>query len=622
MRHPTLLNPGIWGVALAFAIVMVLAGLAGFFALPRIEAAYRDRAQNESAVTLRLVASALNNAVRRVDPLPALISEQPPLLDVLQDPGNQGLVPYVNQKLRLAARALDVTDIHLIDPAGRVIAASNYREDTSRLGQSEHHRPYFQRAMTGATARFHALDSRTGERAFYVAAPVLDGIRVAGVLTVRATVDALEQEWVGHESEILIADPNGLVFLSSRPDFQNRLLAPLPPAVRDRIISSQQFPVDRLDRLDSTRRVVARERVELGIEIDGRSTRYLSDSVSLELPGWHAIVLAPLEPIRRQALLAASAFGLALTVLALLSLVFYQRWARVTERGRVEEAYRLTLEGRVQARTAELDATNAELLGEVEERRATEAELRRTQQELVQTGKLAALGQMSAALSHEINQPLAAVKSYAENAAQYLDRDRVPEARGNIQRISEMADRMAKISGHLRNFARRPADTLKPVPVGPMIEAVVGLVAPQARAAGAEIRFALPPGELFVIGGPTRLQQVLVNVVTNALDAMGEAQEREVCIDVQPAATEVVIEVRDTGPGFPPGVVEHMFDPFFTTKTVGKGMGLGLSISHNIIKDFGGKITAENHPGGGAVFRVSLRRTDPVQETPRTLVAE
>ena len=441
-------------------------------------------------------------------------------------------------------------------------------------------------------------------------------------LAVKVTVASLESEWAGQNREILVADPNGVIFLSNRPELRLRALAPLSPSVRERIAASEQFPLDALKPLAKALKLIAPGAVELDIDFGAQAARYLTESAPLDLPGWHAIVLAPLAPIRQQALLTAGALALAALALLLVPLFLLQRQAQITERARIEEAHRLDLEERVQTRTAELDAANEDLRHEIDERRAAEAQLRDTQKELVQTGKLAALGQMSAALSHEINQPLAAVRAYADNAAAYLDRDRVTEARANIGRISEMTDRMAKISGHLRNFARRPGDTLKPVPVIPMIEEVIGLLEPHMRKQAAEIQFTPPDHEVWVIGGPTRLQQVLVNVLNNALDAMAGAPVRRIEIDVVETQTSVEIRVQDTGPGFADGIADQLFEPFFTTKTGAQGMGLGLSISHNIIKDFGGEITASNHPDGGALFQVRLRRTTP-NETGRTaMVAE
>ena len=280
------------------------------------------------------------------------------------------------------------------------------------------------------------------------------------------------------------------------------------------------------------------------------------------------------------------------------------------ERIRVAQSQKAMLEERVRERTADLDAANASLRDEVMVRRRTEERLRKTQKDLVQAGKLAGLGEMSAALSHEINQPLAAVKSYAENARTYLMRNRIDEAEANIRRISEMTDRMARISGNLRNFARQPEDTLKPVPVIDAIHEAIAIIGPRLRQSGTEVVFDPHDMSLRALGGQLRLQQVLVNVMTNAIDAMEDTRTNRIEISADGDLDSVRIFIRDHGPGLAEDQIGQVFEAFFTTKRAGAGMGLGLSISYNIIEDFGGKLTAANHPAGGALFTVRLKAAE------------
>ncbi|MEO0761313.1 MAG: ATP-binding protein, partial [Pseudomonadota bacterium] len=548
-------------------------------------------------------------------PLPDLIAEMPSLRRLLKDPENQGLVPFVNEKLRLTARSVGVSDIFLMDLDGRTIAASNYRKAHSFVGRIFDYRPYFQQAAAGQSAQFHALGTTSGEPGFFFAAPVLDGIEIVGVLAVKVTTEAIEAGWTGADREILVIDPNGIIFLTSRADLRFRALAPLSEAVRARIVETRQFPLEAIEPLTVSPDGQAPGIVDLRLDGAGQGAnggvRYLSDRMALDLPGWQAIVVTPISPIVARAFYVLAFWVLGVLVLSLAVTLIVQRRARVAERLRVERSQRAILEETVEARTAELRTTNAFLIAEVAERRSAEERLRRTQTELVQAGKLAALGQMSAALSHEINQPLAAVKSYSENAVTFLDRDRVAEARQNLAQISRMADRMASISGTLRNFARRPGEELSSIPVGPVVDEAVSLVEPLVRSRGASIEYTPPEAPVWARGGRLRLQQVVVNLLTNELDAMIDREEVRVRIGIEAAAQTVDITVRDHGPGLTPGDEDQVFEPFFTTKAVGKGMGLGLSISFNIVEDFGGKLTAANHPEGGALFRVRLSRAAP-----------
>ncbi len=582
---------------LAVGAVATAFGLLAAIAFPRAEALFVDRARGEAAGVLRLVVDAVDRSIERYAALPPLVADDPLLGDVLREAGNAGLVPFANEKLRIMGLSLGVSDVYLMDRRGMTVAASNYRRDASFLGRSFSYRPYFVDALAGGSAFFHAMGTTSGERGFYFAAPVLDGIEVIGVLAIKVSVAGIETAWPGTGREILVVNPDGIVFLASRPAFRLRPLAPLGEGQRARIAETRQFPLDRLEPLPLSPRVLAARAVAVTPEGARDRDAYLAVSAPMALAGWHGVVLEPMGPVRGRAAGAVGFGALVLAALLLTALLVQQRRQRLR-----------LLESQVRARTTDLDAANASLRREVRERKATEDRLRRSQKELVQAGKLAALGKMSAALSHEINQPLAAVKSYADNAARFLERGRVPEAGGNIARISEMADRMAGISRHLREFARQPGERLRATPVRETVVKAVEIVAPQMRERGVRVILPPPGDEAEALGGALRLQQVFVNLLTNAADAMAQGDRREIEIGILAGAAEVAVAVRDHGPGIPADVPEQMFEAFFTTKEAGVGMGLGLSISYNIVEDFGGRLTAANHPEGGAVFTVVLRR--------------
>lgn len=271
----------------------------------------------------------------------------------------------------------------------------------------------------------------------------------------------------------------------------------------------------------------------------------------------------------------------------------------------MQEQAQEELERRVEERTADLARVNTQIEAEIAERRLTEQQLRQTQADLIQAGKLAGLGQMSAALSHEFNQPLAAAKTYADSAALLIERGRTAEASDNVRRISGLIDRMASISRHLRNFARKPNEKLGPVRLDEVMRDTLEIVAARIKTAGAKMDIELD-GDLMVRAGSVRLQQVLVNVISNAADAVEGLDDRTLSVRAWREDGKAVLTVRDRGGGVAPSVAERIFDPFYTTKGVGRGLGLGLSISYNIIKDFGGSLTVSNHPEGGAVFRIEL----------------
>ena len=326
--------------------------------------------------------------------------------------------------------------------------------------------------------------------------------------------------------------------------------------------------------------------------------------------GWTVHVLLDTAYLRGQARLAVAAFVLALGVALSLAVVVSQRRARLAERIAMQEAAQAGLEVLVQDRTADLMRVNRQIETEVAERRLTEQELRRTQADLVQAGKLAALGQMSAALSHEINQPLAAARNYADSAALLIDRGDPVRARDNIGQILSLIDRMATIARHLRNVARKPDEVLKVLALPGVIADALQIAGARLAAAGAVVVQDVPADLPPVRGGAVRLQQVLVNVLGNAADAVETLPDRRIDLIARAEDGAVIIAIRDRGPGVPAAIADRIFDPFFSTKTVGSGLGLGLSISYTIMKDYGGDLRVANHPGGGAVFEIVLQAAD------------
>jgi two-component system C4-dicarboxylate transport sensor histidine kinase DctB len=600
-------TPRLWlGVWAVLALSVVVAALAQ----PRIEAHYMQRAGTADTATMRLATEVLRGALERTEALPALIAERPILTQLLRDPDNAGLVPFTNELLRQSAFSLDVSDIYVMDLEGRTVATSNYRADWSFLGRSFAYRPYFTDAISDGLGRFHALGTTSNQRGYFFAAPVIDQTELLGVVAVKITLDRFEETWANADSTILVTDTSNVVFLSDRADWHFRTFGPVPEPAIESIALTRQYPLSALVPLEARRGPLSDEMDLLTVTgPDGVAEEFVTQTALIAAPGWRVSILTPTAPAIAQAWTALGVAVLLVAVGALLAAMALQRRAQLMERIERQRSAQAELEARVHDRTRDLDAANALLREEVEERRATETRLRHTQAELVQAGKLAALGQMSAALSHEFNQPLAAVKAYADNADTFLERGRVAEARDNVGRISAMADRMAAISRHLRNFARRPQDKTGPIPVAAVIDDALELMAPRLRAVDARIDYNPPGPDIWVRGGRVRLQQVVVNLISNALDAMDGREVKEIGIAVETDGKGTcAISVRDRGPGLSEAALSQAFDPFFTTKDPGKGMGLGLSISYNIIRDFDGTLSATNHAEGGAVFTVTLHK--------------
>jgi two-component system C4-dicarboxylate transport sensor histidine kinase DctB len=593
----------ILGAAMAIAIALS--------SYPALEAWALRRTTSVAEATLRLSADGLRGALDRFKPLPALIAERPILRDLLRDTDNDGLLPYVNEQLRQTAISIGASDVFLMDIAGNTIAASSYRTPLSFIGRSYAFRPYFTQALEGGIGRFFALGTVSGERGYYFAAPVLADTRIIGVIAVKFTVDPFEDAWRDSGANIIVHDLNGIIFLASRADWQFRAMTPLTPGALASIEQTRQYPLDRLVPLVLTPQSAPQDLAIVRIA-DGESpSDYLSVSERITAAGLTVTLLAPAAEARRQALYFMTFAAVVAMLATAIFIVIRQRRAQLRERLNLQHAVQMELEQRVFDRTSELSTANARLQTEVEERTAAEVQLRQTQAQLIQAGKLAGLGQMSAALSHEINQPLAAVKSYVDNAAAFLDRGFLQEARDNMTRISAMTDRMASISKHLRNFARRPQQATGPLIFNAVVQDAIAVSDVRIKADNASIDYTPPGHEVWVIGGHVRLQQVIVNLISNALDAMSGTPDPVVFVTID----GTTLTVRDTGPGVDPEIADQIFDPFFSTKGPGKGLGLGLSISYNIVHDFGGSLTVANHQLGGAVFTLTLLAPKPEKTT-------
>lgn len=589
---------------MAFAALAVVATLLAF---PRLEAFFQIQAGLRGKETLRLTVEGLNGALRRYEPLPGLIAERPVLAQALQAPDNAELLQRVNEELRLTAESLKASDVYLMDTTGLTIAASSYRKELSFVGRSFGYRPYFTQAVEGGLGRFFALGTTSGERGYFYAYPVEVGQRIVGVVAVKFLVAPFEEAWRGSDHLVIVRDLNGVVFMSSNPDWHFRTMRPLSVGERERIEAIRQYPVDRMELLPNTASPLRGDMALLSIDVDGQGREFIANTLPIHDAGWAVTILTPTERANAQALGAVAILALLIMLLGFGVAFYLQRRAQLLERIAVQRAATETLEARIAERTLDLKQANDKLVEEVRERRDAENRLRQTQTELIQAGKLAALGQMSAALSHEFNQPLAAVKSYADNAIQFLARGREEETRENIRRISAMADRMASISKHLRNFARRPQEKVRPVELVPVMQDALAILQGRLEAGRVDVRLDLPDEPAWVIGGHVRLQQVIVNLLNNALDAMEDQEGPVIEVELSRVGDRWSLKIRDHGPGIDEETIGKIFDPFFTTKTPGRGLGLGLSISYNIIRDFGGRLLAQNHDKNGAVFSLELQ---------------
>ncbi|CAD7039314.1 sensor histidine kinase [Pseudorhizobium endolithicum] len=591
---------------LVSAVLFVLLAVAAVVGGGEIAARrYMEETAAQARTTLRLAVSALEGHLKRYEALPALIADQTLVEELVQQPHDEQLRAQTNAYLKEINSLLTSSDIYVMTPDGETIAASNYDGPLSFVGENFSYRPYFQDAASGKQSRFYALGTTSLKRGYYFGSPIRVNGDVRGVIVFKVDIDGIERSWTGGESRIFVSDPEGIIFMTGSPEWLYSTIEPLTPERLARTEASRRYADAWLRELPVRRGSYAGHDSML-ISQNATEREYLVVSAPMPDAGWTVNVLMDTGTVRAQTQTTMAAIFLFLCLAGLFLAIILQRRARLNERIQLQAEARNELERRVAERTADLARVNSRIEKEIAERRLTEKRLRQTQADLIQAGKLAGLGQMSAALSHEFNQPLAAAKTYAESAAVLIERGRTEEASDNVRRISALIDRMASISRHLRNFARKPNEKLGPVALDEVVRDTMEIVAARLNAADARIEVELDEHLPQVRAGTVRLQQVLVNIITNAADAVEGLENRVITLSANRNGAKVEVLVRDRGPGVASAIRERIFDPFFTTKGVGRGLGLGLSISYTIVKDFGGNLTVADHPEGGAVFRIEL----------------
>jgi two-component system C4-dicarboxylate transport sensor histidine kinase DctB len=573
----------VWaGLVLALAVWLTYAGFH--------RAALRETERLGQA-QMQLQARDLLGSVEKFEHLPYLVGAEQALAQVLRAPHDPARLAEANRYLHFAQQRTGVAAIYLMDIGGNTLAASNWATPASFVGRNYRFRPYFLQALEGRTGLFYGVGVTTGEPGVFIAAPLLDRDRIQGVVAVKVDLTSFEDRWREAGLPLALADEAGVMFLSAQRDWRYRSLYPLSEPVLRKLRETRQYGDLATQSLSPQVRGASEAMTRLQVA-DGRS--YLVQGRPLDRFGWHMLLFAdPAQP-RRQATLAAGLVGLSLA-LVLLALAFaWQYRRRMSERRAMarERARAIAeLERRIAERTAELTAAN---------------------DVAVQTGKLALLGQMAAGISHELSQPLAALRTLADNAAVFLHRQDPDNASSNLQLIGGLCNRMGNIVGELKAFARKEPARLQPVPLGQVIAGALMLIEPLRQAS--HTRITTEATDLAILGDGMRLEQVLVNLLRNGMDAMEGQSERLIELRVASAGDTVTLSVRDHGPGLSEDARAHLFEPFFTTKPSGKGLGLGLALSQAIVREMGGQITA--HPAEpGARFELTLRRASLETET-------
>lgn len=524
--------------------------------------------------------------------LPLVLSEYPDVATALERP-DATAIGRLNEKLELLAERTDAAVIYVIGRDGRTIAASNWRLATSFVGQDYGFRPYFRDAMEVGSAELFALGTVSGRPGLFIARGIGPAGARTGVIVVKVEFDAVEAEWARAAPITYVTDRNGVVIIASRPEWRFRTTRHLDPTIQARAREAVQYGREPLQSLP----VDAEGHVR---RVD-REKSFVENAFPAPIDDGMLHVLEPLGPARDSARAVAWAIVMATALLVLTLLVGL---LRTRERRLLEREAQAALEREVALRTAELREANEHLTWESGEREAADRRYRAAREELAQANRLSSIGQIAAGVAHEINQPVAAIRSFADNGAKLIERNQPEAAKENLTRIADLTTRIGAITGELRSFARRRPPKLGPVPLQAAIDGALLLIGDTLRTAGIKIE---REGDetIEVAGDRIRLEQVLINLLQNCVDALAGRPNPRVRISVMNGA-DVGVEVADNGPGVDGALAGELFTPFSTGRE--DGLGLGLAIARNIASDLGGDLAHVPSPLGGAAFRLSLRR--------------
>ncbi|BBU56543.1 sensor histidine kinase [Mameliella alba] len=530
---------------------------------------FTESVRNRAELRLALYSGNLISELRRNAIVPQLLARDPALIAALnaQDyrQSSQRLISFVDE--------IGAASLMLLDRDGRTVAAT----DRNRLAESHREAAYFVDALRSNTTVFTALPQETGNFSFTYARRMESGGETVGVIMVEVDLAKFERAWAGITDAVMVTNSEGLIILATEPRWRGLTPTdalqrqPAEGAIERAIRATADWTAQQAD---------AYLRGEAVMRIDGR----------IPFRGWTLVTFTTYASVRERvnAVLALEIMGFAL----LAALVFYAL-SRKT-------AIRMAL---FQRDATELRALNARLSREIAERERVQKNLAVAEQSLAQSSKLAALGEMSAAVSHELNQPLAAMKTYLAGARLLLRRNRPDEALSAFHRIDDLIERMGAITRQLKSFARKGQEQLSPVDMGEALASSLAMMEPQLKSRRVKITKILPEAPVRVMGDRMRIEQVLVNLLRNALDATKSVDDPQVDI-ILAAGETATLTVRDNGTGIED--LDALFEPFYTTKQPGDGVGLGLAISSGIVSELGGRLTARNGEDGGAVFEMQL----------------
>ena len=534
---------------------------------------FTETTRNRAELRLALFSGNMISELQRTSVVPLLLSLDPAISQAL----SKGDFSRTSQRLIQVQANIGVASILLLDTSGRTVAATN----RNLLGSNYRSQSFFLDAQRSSDTVFSSSKRAGGGYEFTYSQVIMAEGKSLGVIVVAVDLMKFERAWAGLQDVVMVANSEDTIILATEPRWRGLKL--------DDAIAIQDDP-SSLDRALNQALNVTTDWTRNKPDTYLKGVAFLRTDARVPFRGWHMVTFTAYDSVRERVngILALEIMGFAI----LLALTFYLLSRR---------AWSQSLSFRRES--AELRQLNARLQDEIAEREKVQKNLAVAELTLAQSSKLAALGEMSAAVSHELNQPLAAMKTYLAGARLLLQRKRAEEALSSFQRIDDLIDRMGAITRQLKSYARKGGEAFEPVDLRQCLSSALAMMEPQLKLRVVKISRVLPRQPVMVMADRLRLEQVLINLLRNALDATKDTPQPQIDL-ILSAGETATLTVRDNGHGIVD--LENLFEPFYTTKTSGEGVGLGLAISSGIVTDLGGRLTARNSDRGGAVFEVQL----------------
>jgi two-component system C4-dicarboxylate transport sensor histidine kinase DctB len=594
--------PRHWIVFLATAglLFMVMSWGAERFAVSNTD---RGLARYASAAA-ELRATGLQSAIEKHRSLPLVLSDDADIRATLLNPSPEG-IERLNLKLNRMSVGTNVSVIYILNRQGATIASSNWNDPASFVGKAYTFRPYFKNAMQKGVAEYFALGATSHRSGLYLAHRVDGPGAGLGVVVVKEQFDDIEAQWCASIEQTFVTDKYGTVLLTTDNAWRFRKLQGV--AGGQHVVAPHNLPFNSSPRGPPLRNVP-------GGKIEDRSGKpihkYIAAEAAAGAPGWtlHLLVPADRPEDNAVALARGVAFLLTTTLMVVVGFLYHRR-ARALANATAHERTRQILETQVEARTHELRNANEKLVREMDERRRAEAKLLTAQDGLTQSNKLATLGQIAAGVAHEIKQPVAAIRAYADNSLVLLDRERVADARANLGFIATLTEQIDFITNEMKDFSRKSRSKTEIIDLHAAIEGALFLTGWRLRSRGVVLNMEPRGNNIHVFGDKSRIEQVLVNLINNAIDALAEVSAPRIDVSISTSRDKATLAIADNGHGIAIDDAQSIFLPFFTTKK--DGLGLGLVISRDVVTELGGELSFESTPSCGSKFFITLRRAVP-----------